>query len=154
MTIFEKILRDFKFELPSSGIHFFEVNTETVDHPKEALQQLLLDNQALCNDQKVKDIHTYEKQFAVENNLHITFSEDGIQELIRLSIVNDSPIPSLCNNLFKDLAYGLKIVSKNTNKDTFLLDKDFISNPQQTISKWIVDSFQGHDGKPTQNDCK
>lgn len=142
MTIFEKILRNFKFELPSSGIHFFEVNTDTVSNPEESLKKLLLDNQALLNDQRIADIHAYEAAFEKENNLHIQFSEDAIQELIKQSIVLDKPIPNLCAELFKDLAYGLKIVARNEQKESFTLDKDFVCNAQKTISQWIVNSFK------------
>lgn len=145
MTIFEKILRNFKFELPSSGIHFFEVNTDTVTHPEEALKKLLLDNQGLMNEQRITDIHSYEANFQKENNIGITFTSDAIQELIRQSIMNDKPILSLCQSLFKDLAYGLKMVARNTNKETFTLDKDFVQDPQKTISQWIVKSFKSEE---------
>ena len=141
MTIFEKIFRNFKFELPSSGIHFFEVNTDTVKDPDGALKKLLLDNQSLLNDKRIADIHNFEEQFFKENNLHITFNEEAIHALIKQSILQDKPIPSLCAELFKDLAYGLKIVARNTQKDTFVLDKDFIGNVQNTLSQWIVNSF-------------
>lgn len=147
MTIFEKILRNFKFELPSSGIHFFEVNTDTVQQPDEALKRLLLDNQGLMNEQRIADIHSYENDFHRENNIGITFTEDAIQELIRQSIVNDQPILSLCQTLFKDLAYGLKIVARNTHRETFTLDKAFVSEPQKTISQWIVQSFKTEEGQ-------
>ena len=77
-----------------------------------------------------------------ENNLRIKFTEDAIQELIRQSIVLDKPIPSLCTELFKDLAYGLKIIARNEQKEDFTLDKDFVVNAQKTISQWIVNSFK------------
>lgn len=142
MTIFEKILRNFKFELPSSGIHFFEVNTDTVADPDKALKQLLLDNQSLLNDKRISDIHAYENQFFKENNLKIQFTNDAIEELIRQSILLDKPILSLCDNLFQNLAYGLKIVARNENKDTFTLDKNFVSDASKTLSQWIVKSFK------------
>lgn len=142
MTIFEKIFRNFKFELPSSGIHFFEVNTDTVRDPDQALKKLLLDNQALLNDKRIADIHCFEEQFFKDNNLHITFNEEAIHALIKQSILLDKPIPSLCSELFKDLAYGLKIVARNEQKDAFILDKDFIENVQSTLSQWIVKSFK------------
>lgn len=144
MTVFEKILRNFKFELPSSGIHFFEVNTDTVNDPNKALKQLLLSNQSLLSEQRKADLHAYETAFFKENNLHITFTEDAIQELVRQSILSDKSMMALCNSLFKDLAYGLKIVARNENKDAFSLDKDFVTNVSTTISQWIVNSFKSN----------
>ena len=101
----------------------------------------MLDNQSLLNDKRIADIHNFEEQFFKENNLHITFNEEAIHALIKQSIMQDKPIPSLCAELFKDLAYGLKIVARNAQKDTFVLDKDFIENVQNTLSQWIVNSF-------------
>lgn len=142
MTIFEKILRNFKFELPSSGIHFFEVNTDTVTDPDKALKQLLLDNQALLNDQRISDIHAYETHFFKENNIKIQFTDDAVQALIQQSIFSDKPISSLCNTLFQNLAYGLKIIARNEQKDTFILDKNFIADASKILSQWIVNSFK------------
>jgi len=141
MTVFEKTLRNFKFELPSSGIHFFEVNTDTVADPEKALHNLLLQNQSLLHNQRMADIEMYCSVFQKENNLSIRFTEEAVKELIRQSILQDKTIPNLCAEMFKDLAYGLKIVARNEEKDAFELDKDFILDPQKTISQWIVGSF-------------
>ena len=142
MTIFERILRNFKFELPSSGIHYFEVNTDTVNDPDASLKKLLLDKQELLNEKRTADLENYAEQFFKDNAVHIQFTEDGIKELIRLSILQDKDISTLCAELFKDLAYGLKIVARNTQKDAFTIDKTFISNPQKLLSQWIVNSFK------------
>ncbi|MEX0797959.1 MAG: hypothetical protein WD025_00850, partial [Bacteriovoracaceae bacterium] len=44
MTIFEKIFRDYKFELPSMDIRAFKVTKEMIKHPKRALEKLLSPN--------------------------------------------------------------------------------------------------------------
>ena len=41
MTIFERIFRDYKFELPSTGVKNFTVTKELVKHPKKELQRIL-----------------------------------------------------------------------------------------------------------------
>ena len=41
MTIFERIFRDYKFELPSTGVETFTVTKELVKHPKRELQRIL-----------------------------------------------------------------------------------------------------------------
>jgi ATP-dependent Clp protease ATP-binding subunit ClpX len=41
MTVCERVLRDFKFELPSSAVRAFAVTRELVDEPKQALAKLL-----------------------------------------------------------------------------------------------------------------
>lgn len=41
MTIFERIFRDYKFELPSSGIDKLHVTKELIRHPQKSLQTIL-----------------------------------------------------------------------------------------------------------------
>jgi len=41
MTVCERVLRDFKFELPSTGVRKFSVTRELVDDPKSSLAKLL-----------------------------------------------------------------------------------------------------------------
>lgn len=41
MTVCERVLRDFKFELPSTGVRKFSVTRELVDDPKTSLAKLL-----------------------------------------------------------------------------------------------------------------
>jgi endopeptidase Clp ATP-binding regulatory subunit ClpX len=41
MTVMERVLRNFKFELPSTSIKAFEVNTATIETPRQALDALL-----------------------------------------------------------------------------------------------------------------
>jgi ATP-dependent protease Clp ATPase subunit len=41
MTICERVLRDFKFELPSSTVQEFTVTREVVDEPAKVLNRLL-----------------------------------------------------------------------------------------------------------------
>ncbi len=142
MTIFERILRNFKFELPSSGIRSFEVNTDTVADPERALQKLLLEHQSLTNERRLADIHAFEENFFKENNIRIHFSDDGISELIRRSITEDKPIAKLCKTLFKDLAYGLKmIVQHQGSNEPFVLDKAFVREPDAELSERVKKSF-------------
>ncbi len=141
MTILERTLRNFKFELPSSGIHFFEVNTDTLKDKDAYLKQLLLNNQHLLEKTKQQDIKAYEESFFKSHGLKIQFDDAAIRALIELSIEQDKTIHTLCETLFKDLAYALKIIARNQQKDTFTLTQDVVSHPQETLSQWIVNSF-------------
>ena len=45
LTVLEETLRDYKFELPGSGITELEVDAEVVREPKARLEKLLLEGQ-------------------------------------------------------------------------------------------------------------
>ena len=143
MTIFERILRNFKFELPSSGIGSFEVNTDTVADPEQALQKLLLEHQSLTNERRLSDIHAFEENFFKENNIRIQFSEDGVAELIKRSIVEDKPIAKLCRTLFRNLGYGLKMIETCQGlEQPFMLDKAVVQDPDAALSEFVKKSFE------------
>ena len=44
LTILERLLRDFKFELPSTDIHSFTISKQSVEDPNMALQNILQNN--------------------------------------------------------------------------------------------------------------
>ena len=145
MTIFERILRNFKFELPSSGIDAFEVNTDTVAAPEQALQKLLLEHRSLANEQRLADIHAFEENFFKENNIRVVFSEDGISELVKRSIVEDRPIAKLCKILFGNLGYGLKMIETCQGlEQPFVLDKAVVQDSDAALSEFVKKSFKGN----------
>ena len=55
VTVLERIFRNFKFELPSSGVKEFEVDTDTVDNPKQQLEKILFEHRNLRADEMMKD---------------------------------------------------------------------------------------------------
>lgn len=64
--------------------------------------------------------------------------------MIKRSITEDKPITKLCKTLFKDLAYGLKIIVQHQGSDElFVLDKAFVQNPEAALSEWVKKSFEG-----------
>lgn len=141
MTILERLFRNFKFELPSSGISFFEIDTETLKDKDKALKQLLLSNQPLLNKTKVEAIHAFEESFEHNHNLKIKFTEQAIKQLIEQSIEQDKTIEAICEQKFKDLSYALEIIAKNRKQSQFVLDVDLLQDTQKVLSQWIVSSF-------------
>ena len=141
MTILESVLRNFKFELPSVGVKSFEVSTETIANKDKALKQLLIDNEHLVEAALTADVKRFESKFSAEHELTIKFDKRAIKTLIEESLGSDQAVYSLCEEKFKDLAYGLKIVARNTNKSSFTITKKMVEEPQKEISNWIVESF-------------
>ncbi len=42
----------------------------------------------------------------------------------------------------QDFEFGLKLVSKNSGQTTFTIDRSVVETPDQTMSKWVVSSYQ------------
>ena len=142
MTVLEKTFRDFKFELSSTLIHNFEVTTDTVKEPNKALADLLMNNQEALNDFLFKRVEEFKTDFLEKHGLNLEFSEEACARIVEIAVKEDKSTSSVCEQLFKDYEHGLKIVSRNTGQSHFLLTADAVENPDQELSKWVVESFK------------
>ena len=50
VTVLERTFRDFKFELPSTGIKSFEVHEQTVKNPEASIRELIEQNRDHVDD--------------------------------------------------------------------------------------------------------
>jgi hypothetical protein len=141
MTVFERVFRDFKFELPSTAINSFEVTTETVSNPHTALVGLIKENQHLQRGVLQADIVAFQERFLKATGIGIEFDEEACDALIDVSVDADRSIRSLCEHLFKDFEHGLKLVSRNTGLERFTLGKDFVADADLALSKLVTQSF-------------
>ena len=142
MTVLERTLRNFKFELPSSGISRFELDTETVDNPKEALKKLLIENGDLRRDAMLADIDAFSASFEKSEGFKMNFDDGAKEALLERAIESDKSISSLCAELFKDYKHGLAIVSRNTGKKSFPISAAAVKNPDKFISDMVVESVK------------
>jgi len=149
MTIFEQVFRNFKYELPSTGIKTFEVTTETVADPTTALKDLLKANAHIQRSSLRGELEDFARRFAEENDLYIRFSDDAMDVLIDTAIESDKTIRAVCEDRFKDFVHGLSIVARNSGKDDFTISAAMAHNPDKELSKLVVASFaEKEEGEP------
>ncbi len=142
MTVFEHVFRYFKFELPSAGVPSFEVTRETVANPQESLKTLLKEHSHMKRNVLHKEIDAFAERFATETGLTIEFSKEACDLLIDIAVDKDKTIRAVCEDRFKDLEHGLKIVSRNTGKAGFEINLAMAENPDKELSKLVVESFK------------
>lgn len=145
MTVFERVFRYFKFELPSAGARSFEVTRETVADPHEALKALLREHSHMRRNVLREEIEAFSKRFSELSGLAIHFSDGASDHLIDVAVDRDKTIRAVCEERFKDLEYGLKIVSRNTGQDDFTIERAMAENPDAELSKLVVESFKQRD---------
>jgi len=141
MTVFERVFRNFKFELPSTAIKSFEVTTETVASPRETLLALLKENQHLQRGVLRGDVEAFQERFRLSTGIGIRFDDEACDALIDMSVETDCSIRSLCEHNFKDFEHGLKIVSRNTGQEHFVLGREFVDDADAALSKLVTGSF-------------
>ena len=69
-------------------------------------------------------------------------TDDACDLLIDIAVDKDKTIRAICEDRFKDLEYGLKIVSRNTGATTFEINREMADNPDAELSKMVVESFK------------
>ncbi|MCC5835787.1 MAG: AAA family ATPase [Opitutales bacterium] len=142
MTIFERVFRYFKFELPSTGIESFEVTEETIFEPHEALKKLLKDNSHLRRTMLQNELSSFSDRFQELHSIQLEFTDDASDVLVDFAVDKDKTIRAVCEERFKDFEHGLKIISRNTGQEQFTIDAEMARDPDGQLSKWVVESFR------------
>lgn len=145
MTVLEKTFRDFKFELSSTSITNFEVNSDTIADPQKALTDLLLNNKAALNEFLFKRVEEFKVEFKDNHGLELEFSADACTKIVEMAVLEDRSTSSICEHLFKDYEHGLKIINRNSGQTRFLINAEAVDDPDGELSKWVVESIKGQD---------
>jgi ATP-dependent Clp protease ATP-binding subunit ClpX len=142
LTVGERVLRSFKFELPDSGVKRFVVNETLVLDPPAELRRILSDGkyeERLVMGEIVKQFAT---RFEEKHLLKLDLAPEAIDALIDGALEANRNMRDHCANVFKDFEFGLKLISKNSGQTTFTIDRSVVEAPQQAMSRWVVNSYQ------------
>jgi endopeptidase Clp ATP-binding regulatory subunit ClpX len=143
MTVCEQIFRDFKFELPSTKVRRFVVTGALVDNPASDLQILLAEHEKEERVVARQLVHDFAGRFRENFQLGIRFTDAAADRLVSLALEQSVPVRELCALRFKDFQFGLKLISKNTGSQEFIIDTDAVDAPDKILSEWVVKSYRG-----------
>ena len=142
MTICEKALRNYKFELPSTGVNEFAVTAEVVDDPDAELKHIIEDADYNRNTVMREQVRRYEAQFYVDHQLQIQFDDEATTLICERAIAHErSSIQQVCNELLESYQHGLNLIKQNTGQFTFIFPEAVVENPDQLLEQWIRESY-------------
>lgn len=141
MTVCEKALRDYKFELPSTGVQEFVVTAEVIDEPQTELQRIIGDANYNRHLVMGEQLRRYEARFHAEHQLQIRFDDDATALLCERAIANEQPVPQVCDALLESYQHGLNLIKQNTGQSTFTFPKAVVENPDTVLEEWIRQSY-------------
>ena len=142
MTILERIFRDFKYELPGSGVTSLDLTAELVCHPGKELKRLLQVSHKLTDKLKREEVQAFAERFRQQHELDIEFTAAAVSWLIDQSSAQNKTVRGFCEERFKDIHHGLLLLSNHTGKTSFPFDVDAVAAPSEIISGWIRDSLK------------
>ena len=141
MTVCEKVLRDYKFELPSIGVNEFVVTAAVVDTPDVELKRIITDADYNRETVMHEQVRRYESQFHAEHQLQIQFDAEATALISERAVTDGKTIPQLCDQILESYQHGLNLIKQNTGQTTFTFPKGVVENPDQVLEEWIRDSY-------------
>ncbi|WP_324726120.1 AAA family ATPase [Actomonas aquatica] len=145
MTVLEQTFRNFKFELPSTGIRSFKIEANTVAEPEKTLRALLESNAENQRDVLRAEVQTFADRFHQAHGFTLNFQEDAISALIEQSLETDKTIRALCEERFHNFHHGLTLLSRDGTTPSFDITADVVRDPEKALSKWVVERFRDNE---------
>jgi ATP-dependent protease Clp ATPase subunit len=142
VTAWERVLRDFKFELPSLGLPALVIDEALVQDPQSAMARCREEAQSFTADPRTADIRQFCAAFAAAHDLEIAFEPDAMRALIALADAELTPVADLCQRLFKDYPFGLQLVVRNTGARVFALGRLAVLEPDHYLSDLVAKSYR------------
>ncbi|MEI6084662.1 MAG: AAA family ATPase [Verrucomicrobiota bacterium] len=141
LTVCERALREFKYELPSSQIRQFIVTRSLIENPAAELHRLMHDPGYEHRQVMRQCVRDYELKFASRHNLALRFDEAATEAIIDRALVRQKSVTDYCNETFKDYQFGLNLIKTNSGLSDFVIPLSAFDNPDKFLSDWVIQSY-------------
>ena len=142
VTVFERLLREGKYELPGSGVERVVVDEVFVASPADALTRLLAEGEGQREAHLAAAAHRYAARFEQAHGVVLRFEDETARLLAERARRENVPMHDLCNRLFKDYQFGLKLIQKNTGQREFVVPPTALEKPDQFVSDLVLASYR------------
>ncbi|MFN0077635.1 MAG: AAA family ATPase [Prosthecobacter sp.] len=141
VTAWERVLRDFKFEMPSLGLPELRIDGALVRNPEQTLvlcrtaaASMVMELGAAHAD----EVRAFAERFQREHGFTLDFDSDAIAAVAARAQREGMHVEAMCMKLFKDYPFGLKLVTRSTNETRFVITPDAVANPDKFVSELVV----------------
>lgn len=141
LTVCEKILRDFKYDLPGSGVDRFEVTRELIADPTKTLRTLLEGGREKRRASMINVPAQFAAEVQAKLGVRLQFTDEATSKLIDRAEAEKLPMRQLCERLFRDYEFGLKLI-QSAGDETLVITAEAIDDPDKFLSDWLVKSYR------------
>ena len=142
VTVCDRLFRDFKFELPGSGVRTLDINFDLVSEPDKILKKLLDQAQAEAELNQAEMVRQFASVFSQKHGVQFEIEEDAIVKIVERARGAGSNVTDFCNYLFKDYPYGLKLLRDRDTNLKFNVPVFAIENPDKFLSERVVEFYR------------
>jgi len=143
LTVCERILREFKFELPGSGVAALRVDADLIDQPAQRLAELRAGGQRdrdLALRQAASD---FVGRLGDAHGVPLRLADEAVDALVDLSVARQQPVRELCADLFRNYEFGLPLLRGAPADGPLVLTRAAVDSPDKFLSDLVVGSYRG-----------
>lgn len=148
MTVWEKVLRDFKFELPSLGLDEITIDEALVNDPQKVLEACREKAQFVKRTEISREVEAFCEGFNEAHGLKISLTEAATQLLVKNSAKAGSAVKAYCHKLFKDYPFGLQLIRANHGETEFVIPEQAVDQPDRYLSDLVLASYRKESSVP------
>jgi ATP-dependent Clp protease ATP-binding subunit ClpX len=142
VSVCENILREFKFSLPGSGVRRLRIGEGVVSDPRSKLNAILEEGTRNLAESERDTVRQFAAEFSHRIGISMEFAPETV-EAILTKAAGEGVLPrEMCQRLFKDYEYGLKLAAKGPGSVHFVVPAAAVENPDAVLSDWIVSSYK------------
>ena len=141
VTVLESILRDYKFELPSTSVGSFVVCKNLVNNPKEVLEKLIKTAKKNKKSPAYREIEKFEKDFKEKFGFIIDFDLPARDEILKIASKKKLSAFQVCEKTLSSYQHGFNLIKQNTGEKSFELGVEVIRKPEEVLEEWIKESY-------------
>ena len=140
LTVCERLLRSFKYELPGSGVNRFTIDTGLIENPGKRLAELLEQGQRALAQELAAVAREFAQRLSSRYNLKVDLTDAALAKLVERASAENIHMRDLCADVFKDYEFGLKLAEGTT--EPLILTEEAVANPDRYLSEWLVKRYR------------
>jgi endopeptidase Clp ATP-binding regulatory subunit ClpX len=148
LTTCERIFRNYKFELPDSGVKSFTATPQLVQDPATVLEELLRAGHAERDKAQRAIVAEFAERFSAEHGVLISFEEEAIDRVLVRAEEQQLGVREFCQKEFKDYQFGLTLIKRNSGRMEFSIPARAVDHPDGVLSEWVVASYRNPPTEP------
>ena len=141
VTVCERLLRDFKFELPGTSIRELTIDETLVENPAAVLAKYLEKGGELVDQNIASEVALFCREFEEQHGIEVEFDHAAMQKIAEHVNADSVSALQFCHRLFRDYQFGLKLIQSNTGVGQFTLPEDAVLDPDKFLSNLVVKSY-------------
>lgn len=140
LTVSERILRNFKYELPGLGVTRLTIDSALTEHPAEALADILANGHREREQELGAIANEFAQRFSEKHGIEMKLEESAVNRLVERAESESVPMRDLCEKLFHDYEFGVRLVQDE--KPSLTLTAEAIDDPDKFLSAWLVNRYR------------